>query len=192
VGNRATALMYRTLTWIGWGLIFAAMLTWAMPVTWLLFRPQHVEIIGDQVILHRHFPGDAIGLPRPIMLYVETVKPLTVSHNNGHRCQHSPQSPFRYSSAELVGRWSIDWAEPCLSDAVGFVWEARWTAYVGAIPLGPVSLSATILRDPCQYLVSTRGIVHGPDSPYRDTVARNGGNCFPTQSAAEAYAEGMR
>jgi hypothetical protein len=136
----------KTLTWIGWGAVLAVLLTWMLPVTGLLFRPQHVEITGDRVVLQRDFPGDRIGLPRPVMTYIETVKPLTPGHNGGHRCQHSPQAPFRYLSDEVVGQWSIAWAEPCLNDPLGFIWDARWTAYVGVIPLGPVNFSATVLR----------------------------------------------
>jgi hypothetical protein len=177
----------KTLTWIGWGSVLVILMTWVLPVTGLLFRPEHVEIVGDQVVLQRSFPGDRIGLPRPVMSYVETVKPLTPAHNGGHVCQHSSQAPFRYGSTEVVGKWSIDSAAACLTDPLGFTWDARWTAHVGVIPLGPVSKETTVLRDPCQYIVSTRGVVHGPDSPYHGTVVRSGSNCFPTQAAANVY-----
>ncbi|MFN3647851.1 MAG: hypothetical protein ACK4S2_15315 [Gemmobacter sp.] len=125
-------------------------LAWALfvaPATRLLFNPQSVQIDGEVVRVVRSFPGDALGLPRPVMSYSETVHPLTAGHNGGHFCQASSPRPVQYVSRNPVGQWSIPWARACLSDPAGFVWEARWQAYVGLLPLGPVRLSATVSRE---------------------------------------------
>ena len=127
--------------------IFALMMAlFVLPVTRLVFNPQNVSIDGDQVTLHRTFPGDEIGLPRPYIRYVETVQPLSLGWNNGRFCQDRLSDATQYNSPHAVGIWNIPWAHGCLSDPVGFVWSARWYAYAGRLPLGPVSLSQTFFK----------------------------------------------
>ena len=133
----------RSLFLFGW-LFIVWLALQAAPVTRLVYHPQSVAIEGAQVVLHRSFPGDAIGLPRPVMSYVETIRPLTPGHNGGHPCTR-PGGPFRYSSEAPVGRWSIAWAAPCLDDPLGYEWSARWTWHLGILRLGPVSLTHTVL-----------------------------------------------
>lgn len=134
----------RWLLIFGWTLFIGAMLTWMLPTTRLVFAPGQPAIVGGEVFLPRTFPGDRFGLPRPRMGYVETVSGLTPGWNGGHKCQDSSRRPFRYTSPNPVGQWSIDWAAACMSDPTAFVWQATWTAYLGVIPLGPVSREITV------------------------------------------------
>ena len=177
----------RALLFIGWGIVVAVVLTMLLPVTRLVYHPIEVQIIGDEVTLRREFPGDKFGFPRPVLSYVETVKPLTQAHNGGHPCEASG-GPFRYTRADDVGRWSIDWAADCLSDPQGFVWSAYWRWHLGSVQFGAASKSRTVLRDPCQYRVSSSGTIHGPDSPHWAQVSR--ARCYPTRAQAEQSLRG--
>jgi hypothetical protein len=132
-------MMDRTLLIVGWTFIGWYGLQ-VLPFTSLVYRPEAVEVSNGEVTLARSFPGDALGLPRPRMSYVETVRPLSQTHNGGQSCSDAG-GPFRYSRAEPIGVWKIDWARNCLSDPVGFEWSAFWYWHVGAIRLGPASLS---------------------------------------------------
>jgi hypothetical protein len=172
----------RTLFFVGW-----AAVTWfalqTLPITALAIKPESVSIEGDQVTLVRDFPTDAMGLPRPWLSYVETVRPLTQGHNGGHICEQKA-GPFRYSENNPVGTWSIAWASDCLSDPQGFTWSASWTWWIGNLQLGPTDFRTRVLRDPCQYRVSLQGIIHGPDSPHWSQTSTE--RCFPTRAEAEA------
>lgn len=147
--GKGARMARRVRTFIESRVVFAlgvlVLLLWALPVTRVVYVPHAVEIHGDQVTMHRSFPMDALGLPRPKMAYVETVRPLTLSHNGGQPCTDRG-GPFQYSRTEDVGSWSIEWAADCLSDPVGFVWYARWTWHIGGLKLGPVSLTHTVLK----------------------------------------------
>lgn len=150
----------RGLLFFGWALIIGLLMTQALPVTRLVFAPGQAAIVGDEVFLPRSFPGDRIDftiprlwgggdpihvkMPRPRLAYVETVRGLTPGWNGGHKCQDAAINPFRYTSPEPVGQWSIEWAAACISDPTAFVWQATWTAYLGVIPLGPVSREITV------------------------------------------------
>lgn len=150
----------------------------------------HVDgavIDGDNVIVSRSFPSDAIGAERPWISYIETVRPLTPGHNGGQICE-AQGGPFQYSSGETVGRWSIDWASDCLDDPIGFTWTASWTWWIGAIPMGPTAHSVRVLRDPCQYRISTNGVIHGPNSPHWSQTSTD--TCFATKAQAEGYLDG--
>jgi len=136
----------------GWWWLSVGFLFWAalhlLPVTWLAYRPISVEVSDGKVVMTRDFPGDLVGLPRPRIAYVETVRPLTPGYNGGQRCEDAG-GPFRYGNdnGSSVASWSIaTWASPCLSDPNGFVWSATWTWHLGALRLGPVSLRKTVLR----------------------------------------------
>lgn len=118
---------------------------WVVPVTRLVYAPHAVEVVGDQVTMYRTFPLDALGLPRPRLSYVETVRPLTPSHHDGQSCTDAG-GPFQYTRDDEVGRWQIPWAVGCLSDPRGFIWSASWTWHIGGLTVGPVSLSDTFLR----------------------------------------------
>jgi len=170
----------RTLFIAGW-----AAVTWfalqALPVTRLVYQPDTVEIVGDDLTLYRDFPADSWTNWRPRISYVEIVRPLTATHNGGQSCQKEG-GPFRYTRE--FGNWSIDWAADCLDDPEGFMWSAYWYWHIGALRVGPTSLYQRTLRDPCQYRVSTTGIIHGPDSPHWSQTSTE--RCFPTRAAAEA------
>lgn len=141
---RSTSKMIdRSLLYIGWTIIAVAMIQFA-PLTSLVYNPKDVRIVGDEVVLFRSFPMDALGLPRPRISYVETITPLTQSHNGGHSCVDRG-GPFPYVRAEAVGAWGISWAKACLSDPLGFHWSAQWTWHVGRVLVGPVQLATTVL-----------------------------------------------
>ena len=175
----------RTLLFVGWCVvcIFGAQM---LPLTGLAIQPEQVTIEGDQVTLLRDFPTDRIGLPRPWLSYVETVRPLTPEHNGGQICEQK-RGPFKYTEKSPVGTWSISWASDCLSDPQGFTWSASWTWWIGNLKLGPTDFGTRVLRDPCQYRISLQGIIHGPDSPHWAQTSKE--RCFPTRAAAEAALE---
>lgn len=175
----------RTLLFVGWVVvsIFGAQM---LPLTALVIQPEQVTIEGDQVTLLRDFPTDAVGLPRPWLSYVETVRPLTPEHNGGQICEQK-RGPFKYTEKNPVGTWSISWASDCLSDPQGFTWSASWTWWLGNLKLGPTDFGTRVLRDPCQYRISLQGIIHGPDSPHWAQTSTE--RCFPTRAAAEAALE---
>lgn len=175
----------RSFLLIGWVFVCWIALQ-ALPITALVYDPQTVEISGDRVTVARDFPADEWTNWRPRLSYIETVRPLTTGHNGGQSCE-DPGGPFRYSSAEAVGQWSIGWAANCLDDPQGFTWSAYWYWHIGALRVGPVSLYQRVLRDPCQYRVSTAGVIHGPDSPHWAQTGTD--RCFPTRAAAEAAVE---
>lgn len=178
-------MMDRTLLFVGWVAVFWFGLQ-ILPISSLAITPIEVTIEGDQVTLARDFPGDDLGLPRPWLSYVETVRPLTPGYNGGQVCEQK-RGPFQYTEKAPIGTWSIDWASDCLSDPLGFSWAASWTWHVGNIRLGPTDFSTRVLRDPCQYRVSRSGVVHGPDSPHWSQTSTE--RCFPTRAAAEAAVE---
>lgn len=135
----------RTLLVVGWAVVsYVALQT--LPVTRLVYNPQQVVISDGEVAVSRSFPTDRFGLPRPRISYVETVRPVTQSHHGGQSCQDRG-GPFRYSRAENVGVWSIDWASNCLDDPRGFTWSAHWYWHIGAMKVGPISLTHRVLRD---------------------------------------------
>lgn len=125
------------------GLFFLVL--WVTPITRLVYHPKAIEIEGTKVTMYRSFPGDALGLPRPKLSYVEIIRPLTPSHNGGQSCTDTG-GPFRYTRSTEVGEWSIEWAAACLNDPVGYSWYARWYWHVGALKLGPTSLATTIFH----------------------------------------------
>ena len=122
--------------------VFCALLlaSQVLPLTRLAYGPQDVVITGDQVTMYRSFPGDALGLPRPRISYLEKVMPLTPGHHGGHPCVEEG-GPFRYGQAEPVGSWAIPWAAGCLNDPHGYAWEATWTWHLGVLTLGSTSIS---------------------------------------------------
>lgn len=117
-----------------------------LPVTRLVYNPQQVSIEGSTVTLYRSFPLDRLGLPRPRISYVETVRPLTTGHNGGHTCL-SRGGPFQYGSAAEFGEWQIPWAAACLSDPNGYVWEASWTWHLGQFTFGQTTLKIRVLQN---------------------------------------------
>lgn len=178
-------MMDKTLFVIGWAVVATSALH-MLPVTRLVYNPEKVEIVGDRVTMYRSFPLDKLGLPRPMISYHETIAPVTPGHNGGKPCEDSG-GPFQYSSPDPVAEWDIDWGENCITDPQGFVWAARWYWHIGALRLGPVDFQSEILRSPCQYRISSRGVVHGPDSPH--WAQTSNARCFSTRAAAEAALE---
>lgn len=136
----------RRLEPLSWLVILIA-LTQLLPVTRIALWPQKVVISGSDVKVYRFFPGDYIRAPRPHISYVETVKPLTLSHNGGQTCQDNG-GPFQYIQEQGAGRWNIEpWAAPCLNDPNGYVWTARWTWHIGGLSVGSVRLSETFFNE---------------------------------------------
>ena len=134
----------RAMLLIGWATA-AVVVFQTAALSRIAYNPQAVEISDSQVTMYRSFPLDALGLPRPWLSYVETVRPITEAHNGGHSCTQRG-GPFVYTRAGDVGKWSIEWASACTSDPAGFHWSAKWTWHVGRITLGPVSFDQTVLR----------------------------------------------
>jgi len=121
------------------------LLMFIAPFSRLVYNPEAVEIAGDKVTMYRSFPGDTLGLPRPWLSYVETVRPLTPEHNGGQSCTDKG-GPFKYDRAGPVGDWSIEWAADCTSDIKGFAWSARWYWHVGAIKFAPATFEHVVLK----------------------------------------------
>lgn len=134
----------KPLLWIGWATALVVVIQTA-PLSRIAYNPQAVEIHGDSVTMYRSFPLDVLGFPRPRISYLETIRPLTQTHNGGHSCAEAG-GPFRYDRADPVGIWSIAWAADCTSDPIGYQWSAQWTWHVGRVALGPVSFDHTVLR----------------------------------------------
>ena len=141
--NKGGAVRHASLLWIGY-IFTALLLVQAAPITRLVFYPEEVSIIGDEVSLARSFPMDAMGLSRPFLSFSEVVRPLTPSHNNGQSCE-TVGGPFQYTRATGVGVWTIPWAAHCLDDPAGFEWSARWYWHIGALRVGPVKKNETFL-----------------------------------------------
>lgn len=134
----------KQMLWIGWATALVVVFQTA-PLSRIAYNPQAFEISDSQVTMYRSFPLDALGLARPWLSYIETVRPITEAHNGGHSCTEKG-GPFQYTRAGEVGQWSIAWASACTSDPVGFHWSAKWTWHVGRITLGPVTYNQTVLR----------------------------------------------
>lgn len=183
--NWVAKVIDRALLVSGWFFISWYALQ-VLPVTQLVYHPDVVEIVGSEVRLARSFPGDAWGFQRPVMSYVETVRPISQFHNGGQSCTDKG-GPFRYDRAESVGQWSIDWAADCLSDPSGYTWSADWFWHIGAMRVGPVNLTHRVLKTPCQFKVSSNGRIHGPDSPHWAQTSTD--QCFQTRAEAEAAVE---
>jgi len=130
-------MTYRAYLIIGWmALVILGFMT--LPVSRLAINPVSVEVVEDEVIVHRTFPLSTLGMDQPRISYHEIVSPITPGHNKGHPCTDSA-GPFRYSGSEEVARWQIgEWASECLSDQYGFEWEACWTWHIGQVEMGPV------------------------------------------------------
>ena len=133
----------KSMMWIGWAAV-AVVAFQATPISRLAYNPHSVEVVGSQMTMYRSFPLDWLGLPRPWLSYVETVRPMTEAHNGGQSCT-ARGGPFQYNREGEVGRWSIEWAADCISDPVGFHWQAKWTWHVGALRLAPVKFSQVVL-----------------------------------------------
>lgn len=139
-------MIWRALT--SWTVVIALSLVAVAataPLSRLAINPISVDVDGDWVAVHRHFPADTFGLPRPRISYIETVKGFSPGTNAGHTCKERA-GPFRYSQAKDVGQWAIEWAQPCLDDPVGYVWEACWTWHLGMFRFGAVCANKTQLR----------------------------------------------
>jgi len=138
------AMIGRPVLWIGWATVIVLIFQTA-PLSRIAYAPQTVTIVGEQVALIRSFPLDALGMPRPWLSYIETVRPLTQSHNGGHPCADRG-GPFQYGNAEPVRTWSIAWASDCLNDPTGYRWSAQWFWHLGRVKLGPVNIVHTVLH----------------------------------------------
>jgi hypothetical protein len=130
--------------WIVGGLCAAYIGSQVLPVSRLAIQAQEVTITGATVLIKRSFPADIFGLPRPRLSYVETVRGLTASHNDGHSCADRG-GPFRYDNAKDAGTWKIEWAAPCLSDPFGYTWEACWTWHLGSVEFGATCKGIIVL-----------------------------------------------
>jgi len=103
---------------------------------------------GD-VVVRRHYPmSELFNSRRPWVRYVQTVTPMTPGHADGYLCREDNGMGQRYNHDGRLGfgKWDVrHFAAECLSDPVGFIYEAKWTAYLfDVIPLRPVSLIVNV------------------------------------------------
>jgi hypothetical protein len=171
-----------------------ALVLWGwLPLVWLavpssaLVEIRDVRVHGGVASIYRTYPlVDWLGLPRPFVRSIHTVRPLPsmmpVCVRDVSMRHESPSAVFDVSLRP--------WADECLS--APYEYRVEFRAYLfDLIPLRPESetvavMDADIARaDPaCRYRVSTSGIIHAPDSPYWAMVPAT--NCYPTRAAAEA------
>lgn len=90
-------MMGRSAFWIGWVAV-AVVVFQTAPLSRIAYNPQAVEFRGNDVVMYRSFPMDRLGLPRPWLSYVETIRPLTPAHNGGQSCTDRG-GPFEYTRA---------------------------------------------------------------------------------------------
>jgi hypothetical protein len=103
---------------------------------------------GD-VVMKRHYPvSEMFNSRRPWIRYVQTITPLTPGHADGYLCREDNGHGQRYTHDSPLGfnKWDVrHFAKDCLSDPVGFVFEAQYIAYLfDVLPLRPVSISVTV------------------------------------------------
>jgi hypothetical protein len=103
---------------------------------------------GD-VVIRRHYPvAEFFNSRRPWVRYVQTVSPMTPNYADGYLCREDNGHGQRYTQDGNLGfgAWDVrHFAAECLSDPIGFVYEAQWTAYLfDAIPLRPVSMTVKV------------------------------------------------
>ena len=122
----------------------AFMLIFVSPITSAAIYPIAVSVTTESVSVRRVFLADYLGLPRPIISYDETVRPLTPLWNGGHPCSDLG-GPFRYTSEQETAQWEIQWAADCTNDPVGFVYTVCWTWHVGMIEFGATCETVTYL-----------------------------------------------
>jgi hypothetical protein len=137
-------IISKTWRWLGVACLVAMLLS-LPPMSRLAIHPITASVSGDIVTIHRVFPSDTFRLPRPQLSYVETVKGLSAGNNGGHICIDA-SGPFRYTSKEQVGDWSIPWAADCLDDPRGYVWEACWTWHIGVFRFSAVCIDYSTIR----------------------------------------------
>lgn len=130
------------------GVAAAYIASQVLPATRLVYWPSDVWIEAADVTVDRSFPGDMLGLPRPRVSYIESVTPLSrAAHNGGRFCQ-DVGGPKTYGSEAQYGQWSIEgWASECLSDPLGYRWDAEWTWHLGGLTFGSASLSKTVIHN---------------------------------------------
>jgi hypothetical protein len=103
---------------------------------------------GD-VVMRRHYPmAEMFNSRRPWVRYVQTITPLTPGHADGYLCREDNGHGQRYMHDSPLGfnKWDVrHFAKDCLTDPVGFVFEAQYTAYLfDVLPLRPVSISVSV------------------------------------------------
>lgn len=140
-------------TWFFWfvGLPATLVLTWLtvfgsrmlIDVTAMTVTP-----CGD-VVVKRHYPwAEFFNSDRPWVRYVHHVTPLTKGHNRGYLCREDNGAGQRYNHdiGDDFNAYNVShFAARCLSDPIGFVYEAKWTAYLfDAIPLRPIHMEVQV------------------------------------------------
>lgn len=116
----------------------------------ILIDPTAVTVTpcGD-VVVKRHYPwAEFFNTNRPWVQYVQTVTPLTKGYTDGYLCREDNGSGQRYNHdvGDDFNKWNVDgFASECISDPIGFIYEARWTAYLfDVIPLRPISMEVRV------------------------------------------------
>lgn len=116
----------------------------------LLINPTAISVTpcGDVVVTRNYPLSEWFGFRRPWVRYVQTVTPITVGHRGGYLCREDNALGQRYSHDGKLGfgAWNVGhFANECIDDPVGFVYECKWTAYLfDIIPLRPVSMSVKV------------------------------------------------
>lgn len=121
----------------------------------LLINPEKVLIVPSQfkditmpdepnIVVYRSYPGDLLGLKRPIVRYIQVVHPLDKATNGGYSCREDNNKGMRYTHDDPrgFGIWSMRWAVDCIDAPLGWRYEVSWQALLfDVFPMRPVSMS---------------------------------------------------
>jgi hypothetical protein len=109
-----------------------------------------VNSCGDVVVVRNYPLSEKFNIQKPWVRYVQTVHTMTPNHAKGYVCREDNSMGQRYGQdgGQGFGAWNIShFAEDCISDPIGFVYECQWTAYLfDTFPLRPISLSTKVLN----------------------------------------------
>jgi hypothetical protein len=118
----------------------------------ILINPKAISAnsCGDIIVVRNYPLSEKFNLNKPWVRYVQSVYPLTPNHSSGYACREDNSLGQRYGQdgGQGFGAWNIShFADKCISDPIGFVYECQWTAYLfDMFPLRPVSLTTKVLR----------------------------------------------
>jgi hypothetical protein len=126
-----------------WRLLCAAFIfcVWGL-LPALIMRVEAIEIHNDSVVAVRTFPLDRIGLPRPLIAAHQSVRRIGFEDT---RTVCTRDTYWRFTMAQPVVRWSLDWAEECR--VMPYEYRIEWTIWLGGIvPLRPITREIIMLE----------------------------------------------